>query len=132
MGEWMEQNCGRERGSFITGRSVHNQRIERLWLDVRLAVLDKYRGLFQQMEEDGLLDHENDLHLLVLQHVYRPLIQETLDRFRRAWNCHRIRTENSRTPEQIWLRGAMTAGAFGFQSPDPHPVDSFFGTGGKY
>ncbi|KAI2647167.1 hypothetical protein H4Q32_029625 [Labeo rohita] len=67
--------------SHITGESVHNQRIERLWRDVFLHVL-------YSLEDSELLDPSNDLHKVSLSIVFLPQIQARLQHFKEAWNHH--------------------------------------------
>ena len=75
-------------------------RIERLWRDVYTQVLD----LFHEMEASWMLNPDSEIHLFALHWVFLSLVQSHLRHFQDAWNFHSLRTENSQSPYQLWLR----------------------------
>jgi len=96
---------GVEARPVITGKSVHNQRIERLWVDTGFQVIHKYKDIFYFLEQAFGLDPSNDIHLFSLHYVYFPRISKTLKEFSQSWNNHPLRTSQNRTPLQIWSMG---------------------------
>lgn len=108
--DYMIARRGNGRGSFVCGRSVHNQRIERLWRDVFSGCLVFYYNLFYHMEAINVLDVDDDFHLFALQYIYIPRINASLNHFQAAWNSHPLSSVSGLSPNQLWIAGSHPSG----------------------
>ena len=94
--------------SCVTGRSVHNVRIERLWRDLYSGCVCYFHELFGLLEQAGCLDPGNPMDLFALHYTYLPWIQHQLDIFYGVWSHHKMRTAGNKSPFQLWIQGILS------------------------
>ncbi|KAF8139651.1 hypothetical protein EV363DRAFT_1153561 [Boletus edulis] len=121
----MEEVRGVERGSYIWGRSVHNIRIERLWVDVTRGLGLKWKQFFHTLEASDGLDINNQAHIWLLHKLFLPTINEEAEQWAATWNCHVIqqRGEHHLSPQAMFLEGVIERGQRSIHLFDNNDID---------
>ena len=59
------------------------------------------------MEDCGLVDPSDEIHIAALHYAYKPRINASLGLFKNGHNQEPISTEQNFSPEQLWIDGML-------------------------
>ncbi len=96
-------------------RSVHNIRIERLWVDVTAQVGATWANMFTTLELRHGLDINNENHIWLLHLIFLPTINASLRFFAESWNEHQIQIRGgpNRSPSDMFYFDMLVHGIRG-------------------
>ena len=139
---WMEHYKGVRRGSYIWGRydslslnlpmylviksscpqyrSVHNVRIERLWVDVTAMFGAKWSEFFTLLELHHGLNINNPNHIWLLHELFLHEVNRDADDFAIGWNHHVVQVTGGshRTPADMFGFDMIALGVRGEALPE--------------
>lgn len=101
-----------------SNRSVHNIRIERLWVDWTSAVGAKWKSFFQSLEIHHGLDPENPAHIWLVHYLFLHIINHEALEWANSWNSHVISLPDQRnaTPHALRFFSILQGGGRGIDA----------------
>ena len=74
---------------------------------MRRIVTFLYYHLFYFLEQQGMLDPLNEVHLYALHCAYVARLNHALKVFQDGWNHHGVRTQSHFSPQQLFVQGPL-------------------------
>ena len=104
----------------IVNRSIHNVRIEQLWVDITAQVGAYWAEFFIELELHHSLDTNNINHIWLLQHLFLQVINNQLMFWADSWNQHKLQIQNgpSHSPADLFVFDMLMHGVQGSQLPN--------------
>eukprot|EP00112_Aurelia_sp_Birch-Aquarium-sp1_P026724 Seg968.7 transcript_id=Seg968.7/GoldUCD/mRNA.D3Y31 product="hypothetical protein" protein_id=Seg968.7/GoldUCD/D3Y31 len=109
VGQLMVDKWGAQHKAHLVGKSVHNQRIERLWVDVRHCVTQVFMDAIDELILTSEYSPDAVVQKLCIQKIFLPVLNKRFADFIEQWNNHKLSSEHQRSPNQLWTEGMMKA-----------------------
>ena len=106
-------------------RSVHNTRIERLWVEVTRDFGSKWKDFFYELEAECGLDPDVPGHIWLLHRLFLDAINEDAHQWAAMWNEHKLQIKGGRrrSPREIFFTSLLQDGPRGLQSNATSHID---------
>src|SRR5882762_3683013 len=106
--------------AISSDRSIHNVRIEHLWVDVTAQVGSKWADFFTLLEPSHGFNINNEAHVWLLHHIFLSRLNQELAFFADSWNHHRIQIRDgpNRSPADMFGFDMLVRGVWGEQVAD--------------
>jgi hypothetical protein len=88
-------------------RSVHNIRIERLWVEVKWIIVTKWKPFFGGLEAHHGLRMDSAAHIWLLHHLFLESLNNNIQEWAEHSNTHgmRLKREKDKVPKDMFILG---------------------------